>query len=185
MRLAGDGHHPALETIFTRHRRGALALAVRICGSGLAEEAVQEAFLQVLRGTSAYRAQLGSVRNWMLGIVHHRAIDAVRRDARHAHRRAGAEELNLLPSAEQLDVMVERRHEARTVRAMLGFLPGDQARVIAMAYFGELSHTEIATLTGLPVGTVKSRIRLGLARLREPMGVVRAPVIEALGPAST
>jgi RNA polymerase sigma-70 factor (ECF subfamily) len=169
IRLVAAGHRSPFEVIFARHRRAALALAGSICGPALAEEAVQDAFFQVSRSAASYRPELGSARGWLLGIVRHRAIDAFRRDARHAKQRADAQELERLAARDEIAINLERRDDARIVRSLLGTLPENQRRIIAMAYFGELSHTEIAGAMGLPVGTVKGRIRLGLAKLREPL----------------
>jgi RNA polymerase sigma-70 factor (ECF subfamily) len=171
IRLIATGHAPAFAAIFARHQRTAVAVATRICGPVLAEEAVQEAFLQISRAADTYRPERGSVRNWVLSIASSRAIDAFRRNARHAGRRADAEELDQLLSADEVEATVLGRDQARTVRSLLKTLPADQARVIAMAYFDQLTHTEIAHRTGLPVGTVKGRIRLGLAKLRPPLAL--------------
>jgi RNA polymerase sigma-70 factor (ECF subfamily) len=167
--MLARGNTSALDTLISRHRRSALAIATNICGASLAEEAVQDAFLQVARASNRYRADVASGRNWVLGIVRLRAIDALRHDARHVRRRAAAEELDALCSTEELEAIVVQRDEARTVRSLLGALPVEQANIISMAYFDQLTHQEIARVTGLPVGTVKGRIRLGLAKLRQPM----------------
>jgi RNA polymerase sigma-70 factor (ECF subfamily) len=169
MAMLARGHFTALDMLMGRHRRSALALATGICGASLAEEAVQDAFLQVTRASGRYRPEIGSVRNWMLGIVRLRAIDALRHDARHVRRRAGAEELDAVPcAAKEVATIVVEREEAQTLRSRLRALPIEQAEIISMAYFDQLTHQEIAYTTGLPVGTVKGRIRLGLAKLRQP-----------------
>jgi RNA polymerase sigma-70 factor, ECF subfamily len=167
--LVASGHPPALTTILQRHRRAAIALASRICGVELAEEALQDAFVQISTASDTYRPEIGPARNWILGIVRHRAIDILRRNARHVSRRADAAELDDVASDDPVDAAVERQEQARTVRAMIRRLPDEQALIIRMAYFDDLSHTQIATMTGLPLGTVKSRIRLGLTRLRRPL----------------
>jgi RNA polymerase sigma-70 factor (ECF subfamily) len=159
----------AFEALFARHRRSAHAVATRICGPGLAEEAVQDAFLQLSRAAANYQPALGTVRTWMLGIVRLRAIDARRRDERHSRRRIDVARLETLPDEWELETTVAARDEARTVRDLLGQLPADQARAIRMAYFGQLTHQEIARHLGVPLGTVKGRIRLGLLKLREPL----------------
>jgi RNA polymerase sigma-70 factor (ECF subfamily) len=167
--LVASGHEPALTTILSRHRRAGITLASRICGVELAEEALQEAFFQISTASDRYRPEIGPARNWILGIVRHRAIDILRRNARHVSHRADAAEFDDTPSDDRVDAAVERREQARTVRAMIRLLPDAQALIIHMAYFDDLSHTQIATMTGLPLGTVKSRIRLGLTRLRQPL----------------
>lgn len=176
IRRVASGRPGAFEALFDRHRRSALSLAGRICGSSLAEEAVQEAFLQVSRGASSYTAELGSVRTWLLGIVRLRAIDARRRDDRHSRRRADTEWLDAVAEGDELEVTVLRRDAAREVRLLLGDLPAEQAHVLRLAYFHQLSHQEIAERLGLPVGTVKGRIRLGLGKLRAPLAATAAAV---------
>jgi Sigma-70, region 4 len=101
--------------------------------------------------------------------VRHRAIDAARRDARHTNRRASAGLLDLLLDPVQTEDTVLASDQACTVRSMLQRLPPEQARVITLAYFDGLTHTQIAQLTGVAAGTVKGRIRLGVAKLREPL----------------
>lgn len=170
------GDLAAFGLLFDRHRPTALALAARICGPALAEEAVQDAFLQISRAAQTYVPALGSARTWMLGIVRLRAIDAWRRDDRHLRRRVDADRLETLHDDDELEITVQRRDEARTVRALLNALPSEQARVITMAYFQQLTHEEIARRLSLPVGTVKGRIRLGLGKLRAPMSARPAAV---------
>lgn len=166
--LIATGSGPALALLLDRHRSSATVMATRICGRELAEEAVQEAFAQIAMASDRYRPELGSARSWILGIVHHRAIDAHRRNTRHTSHRVGAEMLDGLPSEDHVEATAERREEARDLRAMVRLLPGEQARIIHMAYFDDLTHAEIADRTGLPIGTVKSRIRLALTKLRQP-----------------
>jgi RNA polymerase sigma-70 factor (ECF subfamily) len=158
-----------MKTLVDRYHRPAVAFAGRVCGLALAEDAVQDAFLSIWRASSTYRPELASVRNWLLGIVRHRAIDAVRRDARHTNRRASADALDPLLDPVQTEDTVLASDQARTVRSMLQRLPPEQARTIRLAYFHGLTHTEIAHLTGLAPGTVKGRIRLGVAKLRQPL----------------
>jgi RNA polymerase sigma-70 factor (ECF subfamily) len=165
--VAGDIR--AFETLFARHRRSAHAVAARICGPALAEEAVQDAFLQISRAAGSYEPALGTVRTWVLGIVRLRAIDTRRRDDRHSRRRVDVERLESLADDSELETTVALRDEARTVRELLERLPVEQARAIRMAYFGQLTHQEIARRLGVPLGTVKGRIRLGLLKLREPL----------------
>ena len=161
----------ALGVVYDRHAAAVLGLARRITGdSALAEDVAQEAFLSFWRNSHLYRADRGSVRAWVLGITRHRAIDALRR--RGSRARAEAAEATLverLPGGERTDSAVVRRDEARSARAALDTLPGEQRRAIELSYFGGLSHVEIAGRVGLPLGTVKSRIRLGLEKLREAL----------------
>jgi RNA polymerase sigma-70 factor (ECF subfamily) len=103
----------------------------------------------------------------VLGVVHHRAIDALRRNLVHDRRRASAEGLEERQEApERTDVEVARREEARQVRSAIDALPEDQSRVIELAYFGGFTHSQIAEMLEMPIGTVKGRMRLGLEKLR-------------------
>jgi RNA polymerase sigma-70 factor (ECF subfamily) len=157
-----------MKALVDRYHRSAVAVAARFCGVALAEDAVQDAFLSIWRASSTYRPELASVRNWLLGIVRHRAIDALRRDARHTNRRASADLLDALLDPVQIEDTVFASDQASMVRSMLQRLPPEQARVITLAYFDGLTHAQIAQRTGVAPGTVKGRIRLGVAKLRQP-----------------
>jgi RNA polymerase sigma-70 factor (ECF subfamily) len=143
----------------------------------VAEDVVQEAFLSLWRSGARYDRDRGSVRTWVLGIVHNRAIDALRRSMVHDRRRAsdaGIEER--FESGERTDVEVARRDEAREVRTALRSLPAEQSHVIELAYFGGFSHSEIADMLHTPIGTVKGRMRLGLKKMRgELNGLAELP----------
>ena len=125
------------------------------------------------RSRVRYEPARGSVRTWVLGIVHHRAIDGLRRNLVHQRRRASAEGIEEVhEAAERTDVEAARREEARSVRAAMDELPGEQLQVIELAYFGGFTHTQIAEMLEMPVGTVKGRMRLGLEKLRRQLGEV-------------
>jgi RNA polymerase sigma-70 factor, ECF subfamily len=162
------GDAQAFEVLYDRHGTAAYSLAYRMVGSrGLAEDVAQEAFLSIWRSGARYDRSRGSVRTWILGIVHHRAIDALRRATVHDRRRAEDETASeRLAAAERTEVEAARREETVTVRAAIDTLPADQRQVIELAYFGGFTHTEIAGMLELPVGTVKGRMRLGLEKLR-------------------
>jgi RNA polymerase sigma-70 factor, ECF subfamily len=111
------------------------------------------------------------VRTWVLGIVHNRAIDALRRTLVHEKRRASDEGLDrTLPAEERTEVEAVRNDDARFVRAAMDTLPTDQRRVVELAYFSGYTHTEIAEVIDAPLGTVKGRMRLGLRKLRDELG---------------
>ncbi|HEV2999799.1 MAG TPA: sigma-70 family RNA polymerase sigma factor [Solirubrobacteraceae bacterium] len=167
-----DGDAAAFGVVYDRHSTAAFSLAYRIVGKrNAAEDVVQEAFLSLWRSGGRYDASRGSVRTWVLGIVHHRAIDAVRRASVHDSRRASDEGLEeRFAAPERTDAEVARRTEAGEVRAALGSLPADQLRVIELAYFGGFTHSEIAEMLDTPLGTVKGRMRLGLEKLRGALG---------------
>lgn len=166
------GEARAFEVVFDRHGGAAFSLAYRMCGSrARAEEVVQEAFLSLWRSGVPYDRARGSVRSWVLRVVHNRAVDALRREVSRESRDVHDERLGeRIASDERIDIEVERRDDAHRVRSAMSELPGDQRRVIELAYFGGFTHTEIARMLELPAGTVKGRMRLGLAKLRLSLG---------------
>jgi RNA polymerase sigma-70 factor, ECF subfamily len=172
MQLVRRGDAAAFEVIYERHATAAFSLAYRMMGRrGAAEDVVQEAFLSLWRSGARYDHTRGSVRTWVLGIVHHRGIDALRRGIRHDSRRASDEGIEeRFESGERTDVQAARREEAKEVRTALASLPAEQSRAIELAYFGGFSHSEIADMLQTPIGTVKGRIRLGLDKLRGQLG---------------
>src|SRR5215208_2515938 len=135
MPLVERGEADAFEVVYERHSRPAFALAYRICGTrGAAEDATQEAFLSIWRGGGRYQRERGSVRTWVLGIVHHRSIDVVRRHAVHDRRRAGDDSLaERLETPDRTDVQASANEDRREVRAALETLPSEQQRVINLA----------------------------------------------------
>ena len=171
MELVADGDARAFEALYDRHGGAAFSLAYRMVGNrAVAEDVAQEAFLSIWRSRVRYQRERGSVRSWVLGIVHHRGIDALRRNLVHERRRASAEGIEERHEApERTDVEVARRDEARTVRAAIEQLPDQQGQVIQLAYFGGFTHTQIAEMLEMPIGTVKGRMRLGLEKLRRSL----------------
>jgi RNA polymerase sigma-70 factor, ECF subfamily len=171
MQLVRRGDTTAFEVVYERHATAAFSLAYRMTGTrNVAEDVVQEAFLSLWRSGARYDRTRGSVRTWILGIVHNRAIDALRRSVVHDRRREtieGIEERQEAP--ERTDVEVARRDEARSIRSALDTLPDEQRKTIELAYFGGFSHSQIAELLGEPIGTVKGRMRLGLDKMRRQL----------------
>ena len=172
MELVDGGEMRAFEVIFDRHASAGYSLAFRMCRRrALAEDIVQEAFLSLWRSGTSYDRARGSVRSWVLSAVHNRAIDQLRRagvkTGRDVHDDGITERL---PAREATDAEVERRDEAGRVRGALGELPADQRQVIELAYFGGLTHSQIAEMLDLPPGTVKGRMRLGLTKMRSALG---------------
>jgi RNA polymerase sigma-70 factor (ECF subfamily) len=142
----------------------------------VAEDVVQEAFLSIWRSGARYERTRGSVRTWVLGIVHHRAIDQLRRSSVHDKRRASDEGIEeRVEARERTENEVARREEAATIRNAMDSLPAEQSHVIELAYFGGFTHTEIAEILGAPVGTVKGRMRLGLEKLRNSLRMLEMP----------
>lgn len=172
MQLVGRGDPRAFEVVYERHSGAAFSLAYRMTGKRVtAEEVVQEAFLALWRTNARYDRARGSVRTWILGIVHNRAIDALRRGMVHDRRRASDEGIEeRFESRDRTDVEAARHDEAREVRDALGTLPAEQLKVIELAYFGGFTHSEIAKMLDTPIGTVKGRMRLGLAKMRDQLG---------------
>ncbi len=171
MQLAREKDAAALAVVYERHAGAAFSLAFRMCRKQtLAEDVVQEAFLSLWRSEARYDRARGSVRTWVLGIVHNRAIDALRlrmvRDRGWVSDEGIEEQLEAVERTEQ---EVGRRDEAREVRAALVCLPPEQSRVIQLAYYGGLTHSEIAEVLDVPVGTIKGRMRLGLQKMRSQL----------------
>ena len=165
-RIAG-GELDALDDLYERYKTMAYSIAYRITNDAtLAEDVVQDAFLGVWRNATRYLEARGSVKTWLLSIVHHRAIDAVRR-RRPMTDLPDREEAP--PAALRLpDVWVEvsANLDADAVRVALTALTDVQREAIELAYYGGLTQVEIAERTGTPLGTVKSRMRLGLLAMR-------------------
>jgi RNA polymerase sigma-70 factor, ECF subfamily len=171
MQLVQNGDPRAFELLYDRHGGAAFSLAYRMVGNRVAaEDITQEAFLSIWRSRLRYEPARGSVRTWVLGIVHHRGVDGLRRHAVHDRRRAGMEGVEeRFEAPERTEVEAARRQEARSVRDALQALPDEQAKVIELAYFGGFSHSQIADMLGMPLGTVKGRMRLGLEKLRQSL----------------
>ncbi len=170
--VAGDDQ--AFRELFSRYAAAAHALAFRLVRQAqVAEEIVQEAFLAVWRNPDRYDGARGSVRSWLMGTVHHRAVDAVRREQ--ALRRRAEQASGMEPDVDEdpvddLLAAIDLPRERKLVRAALGALPDEQREVIERMYFEGLSQSQIAERTGLPLGTVKSRTLLAMRRLRANLG---------------
>jgi RNA polymerase sigma-70 factor, ECF subfamily len=171
MQLVQQADPRAFELLYDRHGGAAFSLAYRMTGDrSSAEDVAQEAFLSIWRSRLRYQPERGSVRTWVLGIVHNRAIDALRRNVVHERRRSPIEGIEERQEAPELtDVEAARREEARHVRTALDSLPDDQRHTIELAYFGGFSHSQIADMLDTPIGTVKGRMRLGLEKLRNQL----------------
>jgi RNA polymerase sigma-70 factor (ECF subfamily) len=168
MELVAANDADAFEVVLERHADAAFSLAYRICGRrSVAEDIAQESFLAVWRSGTRYDRTRGSVRTWTLGIVHNRAVDALRRSGAHDRRRASDEGIEeTLEAPERTETQAIDNATSLEIRDALDELPDEQRRVIELAYFGGFTHVEIASMIGTPVGTVKGRMRLGLQKLR-------------------
>ena len=171
MRQVAAGEIGGLESLYDRYHAMAYALALRITTeTGLAEDVVQDSFLGLWRNAGRYAEDKGSVKGWLLAIVRHRAIDSMRR--RRNGVTIGDETEEQLPAALTLpDIWPEvaGRLDAQRIRLALEKLPAAQRDAIELAYFDGLTQREIAARTGAPLGTVKSRMRLGLVSLRHQL----------------
>jgi RNA polymerase sigma-70 factor (ECF subfamily) len=157
----------AFVTLYDRHGRAAYSLAYRMMGEPqAAEDLVQDAFLKLWRSASSYRPERGSVRSWLLAIVHNRAIDQLRSSA--SRRRMQEKVEASAPRVQPSEAFKEswRNAQREQIREALKTLPQEQVKVLELAYFGGYKHVEIAELLGLPLGTVKGRMRLGLKKMR-------------------
>lgn len=160
----------AFGELYDRYCDRAYRVAHSVCGNdGRAQDAVQDAFLSVWRTPASYQSQRGTVAAWLLATVRFRAIDLMRINGKHLARRADDDPLEAHPAPDDLAEAVFHRDETDRLRTNLAMLPDAQQEVITLAYYGQLSHTEIAAHLGLPAGTVKGRMRLGLQELRDAL----------------
>lgn len=173
MARAQDGDTEAFAELYDRHAGRAFRLARAIChDTGRAEDALQEGFLTIWHSRAQFKPQSGSFKAWSMSIVKNRAIDSYRAAAARPPHQPNETQAEM-PDAESRSVQdqVLARSETDAMLASLRELPAAQAEVIALAFFGQLSHSEIAAQLNLPAGTVKGRMRLGLEKLRKQMGV--------------
>ena len=167
--LAARSEQSALAELYDRFGRPAYGLALRILrDESLAEDAVQEAFLTLWRTAARFVPERGKASTWILTLVHRRAVDLVRREER---RRADA--LEQAPEQMSRDTVDEEawlRLQRERVQDALRKLPDQQREAIELAYYGGFTQSELAERLGQPLGTIKSRMFMGLARLRELLG---------------
>lgn len=170
----GAGDARALEELYDRYSRPAYSLARRVTGDPVfAEEAVQEVFLAVWRQPGRFQAGRGGFASWLLAAVHHKAVDAVRREEA-VRRRAIALQATqgLDPSDAPTNLpedAVEERMRGERVRRALGALPDSQREALTLAYYGGYTQREIASLTSTPIGTVKTRMHRAMHNLRQAL----------------
>lgn len=166
--LIESGDDEAFAALYDRHSRAAYSLAYRMMGERQAsEDIVQDAFLKVWRGAGSYRADRGSVRTWLLSIVHNRGVDHLRSVAsrRRTQDKIEASAEKVQPSEAFAEAW--RNSQKEHVREALRTLPPEQLKILELAYFSGYTHVEIARLLDLPLGTVKGRMRLGLKKIKE------------------
>jgi RNA polymerase sigma-70 factor (ECF subfamily) len=168
---SGDG--TALAELYDRHGRAVYGLAARILSDPAeAEDLTQDVFTLAWKNAARYDPARGAVAAWLLVTTRTRAIDRIR--ARRSRPQGGSDDdgrkmANIPDASPSVDVIVATSQDAARVRVALADLPVDQRDALEQAYFQGLSHSEIAERTGIPLGTIKTRIRSGLQRLREAM----------------
>jgi RNA polymerase sigma-70 factor (ECF subfamily) len=163
----------AIEALYERYGGACFSLARRILDDAqLAEDVVQQVFLAMWQGTS-YDARRGAVSTWLLSITHHKAVDSLRREGTRRKRLAGEQVLlEVAATGPGPEDEAWARLRAERTREALRLLPAEQREVVLLAYYGGYTQREIADLTGLPLGTVKSRTLTAMRRLREHLGGV-------------
>lgn len=177
-RMAAGGPEAlaCFETFYDRHHRPAFALAYRIMGGdhALAEDVVQESFLALWRYAHSFAPERGNARTWFFSIVHHRALNALRRLKPRMPTEPIDEMAGELAAGDAYDIWVQvaRGLDATQVRSALTLLPEEQREAVTLAFLGGYSNTEVAERLGVPLGTVKSRIRLGMQKMRVTLASV-------------
>jgi RNA polymerase sigma-70 factor, ECF subfamily len=166
--LVARDDEDALAELYDRVGRTAYGLALRVLRDERhAEDAVQEAFLQVWRSAAAFRPERAKASTWILTLVHRRAVDLVRREQRRQAEPLTDDAAGVAVEAEQTDEAAWLRFERERVQTALKRLPDLQRETLELAYYGGFSQSELAERLGVPLGTIKSRMFAGLARLRE------------------
>ncbi|MGZ4400717.1 MAG: sigma-70 family RNA polymerase sigma factor [Gaiellaceae bacterium] len=160
------GDEPALAELYDRFGRIAYGLAARVLrDQALAEDAVQDAFLGAWRTAAAFDRTRGTASTWLMTLVHRRAVDLVRREDR--RRTDLLDDDTPVASGETTEEQAAVREERRRVQTALAQLPPDQREALELAYYGGLTQSELAERLDVPLGTVKSRMFAGLAKLRD------------------
>jgi RNA polymerase sigma-70 factor (ECF subfamily) len=174
LQRSARGDRAAFATLYDATAARVHGLALRVVRDpAQAEEVTQEAFLEIWRTASRYDSGRGSAVSWLLTITHRKAVDRVRSAEASSRRESTYHHRNQTVDHDTTADAATASLEARRVRAALGALTDVQREAIELAYFGGYTHTEVATLLDLPVGTAKTRIRDGLIRLRDTIGVGR------------
>jgi RNA polymerase sigma-70 factor, ECF subfamily len=174
LRAIAGGQSAALGTLYDRYSRLVFSLAYHIVNDeGVAEEVTQEVFLQVWNKAGSYQIGLGKVSTWLTSVARHRAIDSLRRRNVRPEGNLAQWDDSDDPAEPQwvdplnVEAQVDLTMQSRVVRQAIAQLPGEQQKALALAYFQGLSHQEIAEKTGEPLGTIKTRIRLAMQKLRQ------------------
>ena len=168
MSLVEGGDAQAFGVLYDRHSRAAYSLAYRMMSEKhSAEDLMQEAMVKVWRSAGSYRVERGSVRTWVLSIVHNRGIDQLRALA--SRRRTQEKVEAEAPRSQPSEAFAEswRNSQRDQVRAAMSTLPAEQVKILELAYFSGYTQVEIADMLDIPLGTVKGRMRLGLKKIRD------------------
>ena len=169
--LVAEGDATALEALYDRYGEAAWSLALRILtDQSLAEDVVREVFLSLWREARRFDPGRGTVATYLLSTTHHRAVDVVRREENLRRRHRPEEALALAPDQPSgLEDKVEVAERRGRIRAALAELPEPQREALMLAYFGGYTQREIASLVGVPLGTVKTRMAAGMRRLKDEL----------------
>jgi RNA polymerase sigma-70 factor (ECF subfamily) len=172
----GEGDEAAIEVLYQRYGGACFALARRILDDAqLAEDVVQQVFLALWKG-SGYNPARGAVSTWLLSITHHKAVDSLRREGGRRKRLASDQALlELAATGPGPEDEAWAQMRATRTRDALRLLAAEQREVLLLAYYGGYTQREIADLTGLPLGTVKSRTLTAMRRLREHLSGIIEP----------
>ena len=166
-----QGDEAAMARLYSRHATRTYSIALRVLRDpSSAEDVLQEIFMQIWRNPTSFTATRGSIEGWLAVVARNRAIDMLR-------RRKPSELVNelLLPSRQNLSAEVEHSVTLERVKQVIATLPEEQQRALELAFFQGLTHLEIAAETGVPLGTVKTRIRVALQKLGKSFGQEHEP----------
>jgi RNA polymerase sigma factor (sigma-70 family) len=171
VQLVAEKDADALKVLYERYGKVAYSLARRILTDEvLAQDVVQEVFLSLWRDARRFDAGRGTLATYLLSMTHHRAVDVVRREENLRRRRTSDEVLELQPDPNPgVEAEAEAAERRSEVRAALAQLPSAQREALALAYFGGYTQREVATLVGVPLGTVKTRMAAGMRKLKQAL----------------
>jgi RNA polymerase sigma-70 factor (ECF subfamily) len=161
----------ALEHLYDRYARPVYSLILRITSqAAVAEEVVQDVFLQLWRNAHLFQASRGGLQAWLMTLARNRALDNLRgKQEKQRRREEGLESDPIIVARHDMEAVLDQRRTAERVRALMGSLPAPQRRAVELAYFEGMTHSEIAVAMNEPLGTVKSWIRNALLYLREAL----------------
>ena len=173
----------ALAQVFDRYNAAVQAVAYRVTNDrSFAEDVAQEVFVSLWKNPAAYKPERGSIGTWLMAAAHNKAVDLVRHEESHKRRRAevaarAEQQLREEKVAEPVEDMASERWQAERVRSALADLPDPQREAMVLAYFGGFTQREVAALTNVPIGTVKTRMLSAMRKLRDGL----SPLVTADG----